>query len=70
MTYWEAGVEMPDKGGISVFVPPDAKFVTLSPTTAKMLKPGEAIWVLATDTDPGIVSPAVAIGQNGIAPPF
>lgn len=70
VTYWEAGVEIPDKGGVSVFVPPDAKFVTLSPTTADKLVPGEAIWVLATDTDTGIVSPAVAIGQNGIAPPF
>ena len=70
VTYWEAGVEIPNKGGVSVFVPPDAKFVTLSPTTADKLVPGEAIWVLATDTDTGIVSPAVAIGQNGIVPPF
>jgi hypothetical protein len=60
------------KGGTqNISVPPDAKVVEFTATTADQLKPGGKVFVIAvTQPDGSTVAPAIVVGKDGLKPPM
>ena len=57
-------------GTTTIIVPPEATIVSFTATDRGALVPGETVFIIAVDTDDGVISPAMVIGQNGIDPPM
>jgi hypothetical protein len=59
------------KGGEqNVVIPPTAPVVAFVPGAASIAKTGAPVFVLSDDTDGKITAGLVAVGSNGLTPPF
>lgn len=59
------------KGGEqNVLIPPTAPVVAFVPGAATIAKPGARVFVLSDDTNGKITAGLVAVGANGLTPPF
>jgi hypothetical protein len=59
------------KGGEqNIIIPPTAPVVAFVPGAASIAKPGAPVFVLSNDTNGKITAGLVAVGSNGLAPPF
>ena len=70
VTYVEGDATMRNVGTQEIVVPPSAKVVNFFAADRSALKPGEQVFLLAVDTDSGIISPAIVVGRNGVEPPM
>ena len=57
-------------GTTTITVPPEAIIVSFTATDRAALIPGEAVFIIAIDTDDGVISPAMVVGRNGVDPPM
>ncbi len=57
-------------GHEDVLVPPTAPIVTFRPGTKALLSNGKDVFIKATETGPGLVANAVAVGVDGVKPPM
>jgi hypothetical protein len=66
------GGDTPERtvGSHTIVVPPEAVVVNFFAADSSKLVLGEQVFLIAVDTDDGIISPAMVIGQNGVAPPM
>ena len=59
------------KGGEqNILIPPTAPVVAFVPGAASIAKTGAPVFVLSDDTDGKITAGLVAVGSNGLTPPF
>ena len=59
------------KGGEQhILIPPTAPVVAFVPGAASITKPGSPVFVLSDDTNGKITAALVAVGSNGLTPPF
>ena len=59
------------KGGEqNVLIPPTAPVVAFTPGSAAIAKPGAPVFVLCDDSNGKITAGLVAVGANGLTPPF
>lgn len=59
------------KGGEqNVLIPPTAPVVAFVPGSASLAKPGAPVFVLSDDSNGKITAGLVAVGANGLTPPF
>jgi hypothetical protein len=59
------------KGGEqNILIPPTAPVVAFVPGTASIAKPSAPVFVLSDDTNGKITAGLVAVGSNGLTPPF
>jgi hypothetical protein len=59
------------KGGEqNILIPPTAPVVAFVPGVASIAKPGAPVFVLSDDTNGKITAGLVAVGSNGLTPPF
>ena len=57
-------------GEQNIIIPPTAPVVAFVPGTASIAKPGAPVFVLSDDTNGKITAGLVAVGSNGLTPPF
>jgi hypothetical protein len=57
-------------GREDVLVPPTAPVVTFRPSTKALVSKGKDVFIRATQTGPGLVANAVAVGVDGVKPPM
>jgi hypothetical protein len=53
-----------------ILIPPTAPVVAFVPGAASITKPGSPVFVLSDDTNGKITAALVAVGSNGLTPPF
>ena len=57
-------------GEQNILIPPTAPIVAFVPGAASVAKPGAPVFVLSDDTNGKITAGLVAVGSNGLTPPF
>jgi hypothetical protein len=57
-------------GEQQILIPPTAPVVAFVPGAAAIAKPGAPVFVLSDNTDGKITAGLVAVGSNGLTPPF
>jgi hypothetical protein len=57
-------------GEQNILIPPTAPVVAFVPGAASIAKPGAPVFVLSDDTNGKITAGLVAVGSNGLTPPF
>src|ERR1700728_1401509 len=59
-----------DGGEQNIVIPPTAPVVAFVPGAASLAKPGAPVFVLSDDTNGKITAGLVAVGSDGLTPPF